>query len=273
MKIAIIGCGYVGRAIARFWKNAGHLVTATTTTPEKVTQLREVAQRIVVLQGDDLNYLKEILKNQEVVLLTIGARDRSKYRQTYLGTANNLVLALQEIPSIQQIIYTSSYAILGDKQGTWADENCAVNPMNENSEILAQTEKVLLSAAKNNLKVCLLRLAGIYGEERELIKIFRSWAGTIRPGNGQDYTNWVHLDDIVSGIELARQQQLEGIYNLNCDEILPRQEFFQRLFSIHNLPPIIWDSSVPANRPYNLRLSNDKIKAAGLQLIHPEIVF
>jgi nucleoside-diphosphate-sugar epimerase len=272
-KIAIIGCGYVGFAIASFWKDRGHKVTVTTTTPEKVTQLNQVAQKVVVLQGDDLNSLKEVVKDQEVILLCVGFRNRANYSQTYLGTAKNLILAVKEDPSLQQLIYTSSYSVLGDKQGAWADENSAVNPLNENSQILAETEEILLKAQKESLKVCILRLAGIYGEGRELIKIFRSWAGTTRPGNGEDYTNWVHLKDIVGGIELSREQQLTGVYNLTGDRPLLRKEFFQRLFATHNLPSLIWDASIPSTRSYNLRLSNTKIKNAGLQLQYPEIRF
>jgi len=38
------------------------------------------------------------------------------------------------------------------------------------------------------MSVCILRLGGIYGPRRELVKIFGRVAGTIRPGNGEDAT-------------------------------------------------------------------------------------
>jgi Trk K+ transport system NAD-binding subunit len=54
MNVAIIGCGYVGSAIAHHWHHElGFNVTATTTTPERVATLEEVAQRVVVVKGDD----------------------------------------------------------------------------------------------------------------------------------------------------------------------------------------------------------------------------
>ena len=275
MKVGIIGCGYVGSAVARLWQEKGHNVTVTTTTPEKVSNLSPIAETVVVTRGDDLATLKQVLTGREVVLLSVGAkkRDRATYEQAYLQTARNVVLALQENSTIRQLIYTGTHAILSDRGGEWADEECPVAPANENSEILLQTEKELLSAQTDKLKVCILRLAGIYGQGRELIKIFRSWSGTTRPGKGENYTNWVHLDDIVNAIEFVRQQQLEGIYNLSSDEPLVRKEFFDRLFITHNLPGINWDDSTPANRPFNVRLNNQKIKAAGFQLTHPEIIF
>ena len=275
MKIAIIGCGYVGSAIARFWHQQEHEVTVTTTTPEKLPNLQEIASEVAIVYGNDLNTLKESIKDKELILLSIGTKQSTVtgYRQSYLATAKNLVTAIQETPTVKQLIYTSSYGILGNKNGEWTDETAPVSPVSEQGEILAQTEQILLSIPNSALKVCIFRLSGIYGPGRELIKIFRSRAGTTRPGDGKDYTNWVHLDDIVNGIEFARQKQLSGIYNLNSDEILSTGEFFDRLFATHNLPSITWDASQPSLRPYNLKLDNQKLKAAGFKLVHPQIIF
>ena len=273
MKITILGCGYVGSAVARLWQKNGHQVTVTTTTPEKVVQLSEIAHQVVILDGNDTNALAKAIQDRDVVLFSIGARRGDNYRQTYIETATNLVTALQNNQTVKQVIYTGTYGILGDKKGAWTEETAPIAPANENSKILSQTEEILLSANSAQLKVCILRLAGIYGPGRELIKIFRRAAGTTRPGKGTDYSNWVHLEDIVNGIELVRFKQLSGIYNLNCDEPLETREFFRRLFETYNLPPINWDTEVDSNRPNNLRLSNKKIKDAGLNLIHPQIVF
>ena len=275
MKIAIIGCGYVGSAIARWWQQQGHQITVTTTTPDKIPYLNTIASEVAIADGSNLANLKQAIADKEVVLLSVAAKQRSAdgYRQAYLATAKNLLTAIAETPSVKQLIYTSSYGILGNQNGEWTDENAPVSPINELGEILSQTEQVLLSVPKSELKICILRLSGIYGPGRELIKIFRSRAGTTRPGNGKDYTNWIHLDDIVNAIKLARLKQLSGIYNLNSDEILTTGEFFDRLFATHNLPPITWDTSQPSSRPYNLKLDNQKLKAAGFKLVHPQIVF
>ncbi len=277
MKIAIIGCGYVGTVIARFWSQSGHLVTATTTTPEKISELEQVAKSVVVIKGDDLDALQDVVKEQDVVLLSVSIRAANRsvsaYRETYLETAKNLVAALKQASSVKQLIYTGSYAVLGDKNGEWTDENSPVAPANENGKIMYEVEQVLLAAQSETLGVCILRLAGIYGPGRELIKIFGRWAGTTRPGNGEDYTNWIHLDDIVGALEFVRLKQLQGIYNLTNDMPLQRREFFERLFQLHGLSKISWDGLASSVRPYNARLSNQKIKAAGFQLIHPETLF
>jgi nucleoside-diphosphate-sugar epimerase len=273
MKIAIIGCGYVGKAVASLWKQQGQDVTVTTTTPAKQQQLVNLASKVEIISGNDFQTIQSLVRDKEIILLSLAPKQRTidNYRQTYLETAQTIVKAIDN-SSVKQIIYTGSYAVLGDKQGKWTDENAPIAPVNEFGEILCETEKVLLSA-KDKVKVCVLRLAGIYGEGRELIKIFRSWAGTTRPGKGEDYSNWIHLDDIVNCIEFVRQKQLTGIYNLTSDEILTTGEFFDRLFEKHNLPPIIWDTSQNSTRPYNSKLSTQKLKNEGFELLHPQILF
>jgi nucleoside-diphosphate-sugar epimerase len=215
-----------------------------------------------------------VLKNQQVVLLSVGARNPKVYQQTYLKTAQTLVTALkEEVSTARQLIYTGSYAVYGDQQGAWVDEESPVSPANENGEILYKTEQVLLTAASPQLKVCILRIAGIYGPGRTLLRIFQSLAGKTRPGTGKEIANWIHLDDIVGALEFIRCQQLGGIYNLAHDVPVTTGELLDGLFERHGLAKVLWDPSTPQVRPYNARLSNKKLKTAGFSLIHPEMEF
>ena len=275
MKALIIGCGYVGSKVARLWHEAGNEVTVTTTTPSKRSTLEAIADKVVILTGDDLATLKQVLVDREVVLLSVGAKQRSLegYSKAYLETAKNVVTALKTNDSVKQLIYTSSYGILSNQNGDTVDEAISVDPATEIGQILHQTEEVLFSASEKKLNICIFRLSGIYGTGRELIKIFKGRAGTTRPGEGKDYTNWIHVDDIARAIAFAQQQQLQGIYNLTSDEVLTTKEFFQKLFQAHNLTDITWDSSQTSSRTLNLKLSNQKLKDAGFKFTHPQIEF
>ncbi|MDM9584374.1 SDR family oxidoreductase [Nostoc sp. GT001] len=274
MNVAIIGCGYVGYKVAQYWQqDMNFVVSVTTTSPERVPALQSVSQRVVVTCGNDIDSLKSVLHNQDVVLLSVGAKNSEVYEEAYLQTAQTLVSCLQQIKSVKQLIYTGSYAVYGDRNGVWVDEETPLAPPNLNAQILRKTEEVLLSASSENLRVCIFRLGGIYGTGRELLKIFGRYSGTTRPGNGEDTTNWVHLDDIVGAIEFARHRRLQGIYNLVDDAHLTSRELLNSLFEKHNLPKVEWDTSIKNTRPYNAWVSNEKLKEAGYQLIHPQIIF
>jgi nucleoside-diphosphate-sugar epimerase len=271
MKIAIIGCGYVGRAIAKQWHEAGHELTVTTTTPGKISELADVAQRVKLLETRDLDGLREICEGQELILLSIGSQGRTEegYRLAYLQTAQNLKTALQGNSTVKQVIYTSSYSVVGNHDGAWVDETTPDRPGTVFAEILLETEQILASLTGGDRQVCILRLGGIYGEGREILKIFRNTMGKIQPGTGEEYSNWIHLEDIVSGIEFARAQQLSGLFNLVADEPIQRCVLLERLAKKYNLDPVIWDASQPSARPFNVRVSNQKLKNLGFSLAYP----
>ena len=274
MNIAIIGCGYVGYAVAKYWKeNSDFAITATTTTPTRVATLQEVAQKVEIVKGSDTQALKSVLQNQDVVLLSVGAKGSDTYEDTYVTTAETIVPILQQTTTVKQLIYTASYSVYGDRNGDWVDEDTPTVPSNKSGEILNKTDQILLSASSASLGVCILRLGGIYGEGRELVKIFNRTFGKTRPGNGEDTTNWVHLDDIVSAIEFARQQQLNGIYNLVDDAHLPSKELIGNLCQKYDKPDVVWDASQIKTSAYNSLVSNEKIKRAGYKLIHPQMIF
>ncbi len=272
MQVAIIGCGYVGKALAQHLRTkSDYVITATTTTQERVAELETIAHRVAVLKGNDTQALTGVIQSQDAVILSVGAANADVYEETYLGTAKAIAAVLPKFPTVKQLIYTGSYALYGDRQGEWVDESTAIAPANQNGEIIAQTERVLLAMSNPALKVCIFRLGGIYGPGRELIKIFGRSAGMTRPGTGKEFSNWIHLEDIVGALTFALENPLQGIYNLVNSNPLPRGELIDRILEHHGLSKITWDASVKSTLPYNARVSNQKIQAAGYKFIHPEI--
>jgi saccharopine dehydrogenase-like NADP-dependent oxidoreductase len=97
MNIAILGCGYVGTAVARHWnRDNRYRITATTTTKERMSELEQVAQQVLVIKGDNETALKSVVQNQDIVLLSVAptrGRDTVSYEETYLLTAKNPALS------------------------------------------------------------------------------------------------------------------------------------------------------------------------------------
>ncbi|AFY40199.1 NADP oxidoreductase coenzyme F420-dependent [[Leptolyngbya] sp. PCC 7376] len=274
MKIAIIGCGYVGRTIAKRWKAVGHELTVTTTSSEKVSQLADLAHRVKVIEGSDQDALRELCEGQEVILLSVGSkggRTEENYRRSYLQTAQNLRDALRTNSTVKQVIYTSSYSVVGNHDGAWVDESTPDQPANIFAEILREVEQTLMEIQTGDRHVCILRLGGIYGEGREILKIFRRAMGTTKAGKGAEYGNWIHLADIVRGIEFAREKQLSGLFNLVADEPMQRREMLDRLAKKYNLDPVLWDEAKPSDRIFNVRVSNQKLRDQGFLLAYPTI--
>lgn len=268
----ILGCGYVGKAVAQVWETRGVWITATTTRTERLEELKAIAHHATIARGDDAKTLQTLLADQDTVLVSVGAPRSDAYADTYLKTAETLALVIPHT-SVQQVIYTGSYAVYGDRQGAWVTEDTPVQPANPNGEILHATEQVLLSTRTEQRRVCVFRLGGIYGSGRELVKIFGRAAGSTRPGDGSDASNWVHLDDIVGAIDFARSHPLDGIYNLVQDNPPTVKELLDSVMNAHGLAPVIWEPSQTSTRPYNARVSNQKLKAVGYSFIHTALEY
>lgn len=267
MKAAIIGCGYVGSAIAQKWKAQGIDVLVTTTQPARVEELKAIASTVEVVTGQEGDRLKAILCDRQVVLLSVASKKGASYADTYLGTAKTIASILPDTP-VEQLIYTSSCSVYGQHHGAWVTELMPPKPATDNGKIIEQTEETLLSAASPQRKICVLRLGGIYGPGRTLEKIYSRAAGTTRPGTGAVATNWVHLSDIVNGIDWVKERQLSGLYNLVQEEVPMVNELIARVCDHYNLAPVIWDASQPSTRK-NVRVSNAKIKSTGYEFVHP----
>ncbi len=80
----------------------------------------------------------------------------------------------------------------------------------------------------------------------------------------------MHLQDIVGGIDWARQQQLGGIYNLVQDEVPTVRSLITRVCDRYQLAPVLWDEQVMGDRRKNVRISNAKIKSTGYEFVHPQ---
>lgn len=264
MRIGIIGCGYVGQALAKKWKVAGHEITVTTRSLKRAYELRPVADLVYILSEN----WHDLLEKLDAVVLTVAPDANSDYYQTYIKTSEALLDGLFNTP-VKQIIYTGSTSVYGDHAGNWVDEETPLKPANANAQILTTAENLLLSARNNDRRVCIFRLGEIEGPERTIKERVRKSQGKIFPGTGDSYVNKVHLNEILSAIDLALDKKLNGVYNL-CDDFHPkRNEFYKQICEEEGLQPITWDPSLTSPHAGNKRVSNNKLKSVGWSCANP----
>jgi nucleoside-diphosphate-sugar epimerase len=275
--MAVLGCGYVGSPLAHYWQDRGHAVTGTTTSRERVASLAANLSKVILMKGDDIAAIQSLLQGQDTLVVSVAPTGfqeakAADYEATYLATAKNLVEGLKQSPNVTQVIYLSSCSVYGDRQGDWVDETSPVSPLEYKSQVLCEAEAIILQAANEYQKVCVLRLGGIYGPGRDLVNMFGGLAGSTVPGKGDRFINWVHLDDIIGAIDFVRLNELGGIYNLVDDSCLTVKEQVRLVCSRYNLPQVNWDASRSSGPRKSLQVRNEKLKAAGYELIHPQLL-
>lgn len=276
MRIFVIGCQYTGLAAARFWKKNGHTVTVTTTRESRRAELAQEFDRVVVMRGSDREPMQTVLPEQDAVLMSVAGGiiekdgqvifDAEAYTDTYLGTAKNLVKALENASAVKNIIFPSSTSAYGNSFGKdLVTEDDPVNPNSIFQKVYVDTEKVLLDAETDTRKVCILRTGNIYGIGRELTTQAAAMAGKTVPLDGEAGVMIIHRDDVVRAADFALKNNLSGIFNLVNDVTASKAEFFGKICEKEGFAKINWS---PFGKGVK-NVSNAKIKAAGFVFADP----
>jgi len=281
MNIAIIGAAYTGKEAARYLGAQGHTISVTTTNRERVAELESVADRVVVMRGNDRDGMRELLAGQDAVLVTVAGgmvekdgkfvMDLELYTETYVGTAQCLVECLDAAPDLRQIIFTGSWSVYGNAGGAdQVDEDTPVTPGSPFQQVYADTESILFGAASATLKVCVYRTGTIYGPNagyvpRELSSQALPLAGQTVPFDGESPATIIHRDDVVKALEFALDNGLSGIYNLVNDISESKSTFMGAIVAAAGREPINWVGHGTGPKT----LSNQKIKDAGYMFLDP----
>ncbi len=176
--------------------------------------------------------------------------------------------------------YLSTTGIYGNHNGAWVDETTQPNPQSLRAKCRLHAEQEWQNISEN---ICILRLAGIYGNGRNVLKQLHHTPPEfiIRKNNGQNLQQFsrIHEVDIAQAIHLSLQKKWQGIYNLCDDQPAPPEKPFAYAASLLGIkpPPIKnYDDIVTQLSPMqqsfycdDKKVNNDKIKQAGLNLRYP----
>ena len=275
MALTIVGCGYVGMALAQqlHARRPQWPLRLTTTRQERLVELQRWAHEAVLCDATDPDQLMAALKGSRVAVLSLGPKgnrqvDADGYRRTFVDSLACLTSLLPRLPELRQILYTSSCAVYGDANDGWVDETTAPNPTPGHGDVLLESEQLL--AGIQDRQVCILRLGALHGPGRVLDDRLKGLAGCERPGNGQHYSNWVHVDDAAGALLAAIDGGWSGVVNVVNDEPIRLRDLVQRSLSGQNLAPVQWSGgSTP--QACSRRIRNDRLKSLHYQLLHPTL--
>jgi len=187
-----------------------------------------------------------------------------EYRQVYLQGTRNLIAWLTPAPP-RKFLYTSSTSVYGQTDGSLVDESSPAIPASATSQVLLETEQVLLRAAETGFASIILRVAGIYGLGRGYwFQKFVRGEATIA-GEGERILNMIHREDLVGVIVAALQDGRPGeIYNAVDDEPVAQIDFFRWLSEALGkpMPPFSAQAEEMSRKRglTNKRISNRKLK-------------
>lgn len=222
--VSILGCGWLGSALAKTLLTDNEDVKGSTTSPEKIPLLAGLGIDPYLVQFSDGKQppnLREFLTSDILIIAVSPGRTPEKQRD-YSFMLSCLTRTLPE-SSIAKVIFISSTAVYGDanKEFTEADD-----PQTDNGagQRILQAEQIICGTGP--VQVVVLRLAGLVGPERHPGRFF---AGKKDIPNGLAPVNMVHQEDVIGVVKaIILDEGSAGVYNV-CAPYHPAREQFYTL--------------------------------------------
>lgn len=269
--LVVLGCGYVGCAVARSWLARGGRVWAVSRNAETLASVVDPRFHTIVAEVDGEEWHSRVPAEDVVILNCVAAAGGGVegYRKSYLGGNRSLVRwARGARPG--RIVYTGSTAVYPFSDGREVFEDDAGGDLSETGEIVLESERILFGDEANAGRTTVLRLAGIYGPGRHYLLDGLREGKRVFPGRGDVYVNLVHRDDIVGGIEAVLANSATGgrAYNLSDGHPVRKEEMVRWLAERLGLPAPTFDPEAPGRRmrinfsgaPPNRRVRIDRIR-------------
>jgi nucleoside-diphosphate-sugar epimerase len=197
MRVAILGCGYVGLELGRQLGESGHDVVGVRRSDEGLAAIEEAgfeAIRADVTDAESLSAVPDV--DWLVFAASSGGRGADAARRVFvdgLRTAIEQFAARDDTPD--RLVYTSSTGVYGDHDGDFVDESTPLDPTTEKTEVLVEAERVAREVAnESGIDGTVARFAGLYGPDR--YRLNRYLDGPVTEG----YLNMVHRDDAAGAV-------------------------------------------------------------------------
>ena len=195
MRIAIIGCGWVGERLAKYLTGKNYHVIATTTSPEKIVPLQKVATEVHLLDFNstiDFGFLASV----DVAIFSMPI-SRNAWHEGFHKLD-------QEFP---KTIFFSSTGVYPKENKVFTEEDTD----DLRADIIASENLIRQKYPQTNI----LRFGGLMGDERALQNMFKNR----KPENPGKLTNYIHYEDILPIVELFIKSQIKAeTYNIVAPE-------------------------------------------------------
>lgn len=194
--VVVLGSGYVGRALGRRLRTAGHRVVGVCRSAEGVAAVEDAGLDGVRGDVTDPSALAALPDAAVIVFAaSAGGRGAAAARSVYvegLETAVEAYAARERPPD--RLVYTSSTGVYGDHRGAWVDESTELRPETDRERVLVEAERAAFAARESGIDPAVARLGGLYGPGR--YRLDRYLEGPVTEG----YLNQVHRADAAGAL-------------------------------------------------------------------------
>jgi nucleoside-diphosphate-sugar epimerase len=256
-KLLLIGHGYLGRQVARVFREGGWEVVAVTLSGGEDSLSGDVADPEQVRDMPPADFI--------VHCAASGRGGAEAYQRVYVDGCRNLTACFPGVP----VLFTSSTSVYAQVDGSVVTEESPAEPDRETGRLLLEAERLTLEAGGT-----VARLAGIYGPQRSVI--LRKFLGgeALIEEDGRRFLNQIHRDDAARAIFHLAESGSRGVFNVSDSTPLPQLECYGALSRMFEKPlPPVGPRDLHRKRGWtHKRVSNAKLRSTGWQPEFPSFL-
>lgn len=216
MQVSVLGCGWLGLALAAELVQRGHSVKGSVTHVEKLGELARAGVEGYLLEltptvtGD----AKDFFDTDALVITLPPKRSEAGARERYPA---QIRAALEYVSPDTRVIFTSSTSVYPELNRVVTEQD-AGGDVSESGRAILEAEAFL-----RERNATILRLAGLYGYDRQpgLRLAGREVSGGDAP------VNLVHRDDVVEVLVRVLEENLRNVaLNVCADRHPTRREVY-----------------------------------------------
>jgi nucleoside-diphosphate-sugar epimerase len=231
----IVGCGYVGRAVARYYVERGQSVVGIVRSDDSAAAVQATGARALQLDltHGPLDALARLgLRGERVFHFAPPPGD---------GEEDPLTARLVEVFDREgppkRLVYIGTTGVYGDCGGAWVNEDRPPRPVASRARRRWDAEQRLRAwSDASGADLVILRVAGIYACDRLPLERIRSGQPVVCADEAP-WTNRIHAQDLLAVCIAAMERApAGGLYNVSDGHPSTMTDYFQRVADAAGLP-------------------------------------
>lgn len=267
-RVLVVGCGYIGSALAEILNTEKKTVWGVKRTPLSVLPDYPI-HYLDILSEEGLKKLPDDIQNVVYAVSPSGGSEQDYYR-SYIEGVERLSTFLKTYHDCRRFILTSSTGAYEINDGSWVSEDSNFRKTKWKSRLLYDAERQVEVLWSDSSSV---RFGGIYGPGRNRMIQLAADGSTFFDEQFPRYTNRIHRDDCAGFIaHLLSLNKVENLYNGVDNDPCSRKDLFQWLSLSLNAPKPQSHSLSDEERlqlGQGKRCSNKKLLNSGYELLYP----
>lgn len=251
--VSILGSGWLGLPLAQFLKQKGYGVKASTTTPNRLTELSKVEAEPFLINTENLtNEVDNFLKSN-ILIINITSKNIEAFQQ--------LIEKVRKSP-IKKVIFISSTSVYKSDNKTISESD--LHELNDTP--LYTIEKLFQNCS--DFETTVIRFGGLIGYSRNPGRFFAK-GKTVKDPNGR--VNLIHRNDCIGIINEVIEKQAWGEVFNGCADTHPVKRAFYSKVALESGNPVPhFDESNTI--PFKI-ISNEKVKKVlNYQFVYPDLM-